>query len=101
FFHGGRAISVAIGPAEERCKACSSVHVHRKSTRTRRSESGESRSASGEGGGRVRYTRRGENVHVCPAEVNPHKLSLGSRMRQHQGRRPCASSPSRTKTSKR
>jgi len=47
------------------------------------------------------YTRRGENWHVCAAEVNRHNLQLGSKMRRHQRQRPCKSSPSQTKTSKR
>ena len=46
------------------------------------------------------YTRRGEKWHVCPVEVNRHNLHLGSNMRRHYGQQPCASSPSRTKTSK-
>jgi predicted phosphodiesterase len=47
------------------------------------------------------YTRRGQNWHVCPAMVNHHNLQLGSKKSQDHGRRPCVSSPSRTKTSKR
>src|SRR4051812_3367671 len=47
---------------------------------------------------RALYTRRGQNWHVCPAIVNHHNLQWESKMSHVHGRRPCVSSPSRTKT---
>src|SRR3954469_2863617 len=47
------------------------------------------------------YTRRGENWRGCPAGANRHNLHRRIKMRRHYGLRRCASSPSRTKTSRR
>src|SRR3954462_11598434 len=47
------------------------------------------------------YTRRGENWRGCPAGANRHNLHPRIKMRRHYGLRRCASSPSRTKTSRR